>query len=84
MIVDSSRILLTPLKGRRKKLLNPRRMGINPTPTLVGHGLFDVAYPLEQSVPADAAEAVAVRVGAPPDEQRLADDMVFRHEAPVA
>ena len=43
-----------------------------------------MTYPSEEAVPSDAAEAAAVGVRRPPDEERFAYDMVFGHEAPVA
>lgn len=57
------------------------------TPRWACHGwpiLLDVVYPAEEPVPSDATETMAVGIGTPPDEDRLAHDMVFRYEAPVA
>ena len=46
--------------------------------------LFDVVHPFKQSVPADAAQSFAVRIGAPPHKDRFAYDVVFRHKSPIA
>ena len=48
-------------------------------------GLFDVVDYAEETAPADASiEERTVGVAAPPDEDGLAHDVVFGHEAPVA
>ena len=46
--------------------------------------LFYIIHPLEQPLPADATEATAIGIAAPPDEDGLAHHMVFRHKTPVA
>ena len=46
--------------------------------------LLDVWNPAEQTVPSDGAGCrIGVRADRPPDEQRGAHDVVFRHETPV-
>ena len=35
-------------------------------------------------MPTDAAQAVTVRIAAPPDEDGLADNVVFGNETPVS
>jgi hypothetical protein len=44
--------------------------------------LFNIIHEIEQAVPADARESLSVGVAAPPDEDGLAHDMVFRYESP--
>ena len=46
--------------------------------------LLNVVNETEYPAPTYAGESVAVRIARPPDENRLAYDMVFRHEAPIA
>ena len=46
--------------------------------------LFDVVDHFSESVPSYAGDAVAVGVGAPPDEDGFSDDVVFGNESPVA
>ena len=45
--------------------------------------LLDVVDKLEEAVPSDAREARMVRAVAPPDEDRLAHDVVFWHKSPI-
>ena len=45
--------------------------------------LLDVIYKLEETTPADAREAWMIRAVAPPDEDRLAHDVVFWHKSPI-
>ena len=46
--------------------------------------LFDVVHEAEQAVPSNAGESVTVRIGTPPNEDRLAHDVIFRHKTPIA
>ena len=46
--------------------------------------VFDVIDKIKETTPANAAETGMIRVVTPPDEYRLAHDMVFRNEAPIA
>ena len=50
----------------------------------VGLLLLYIIHQSEQSAPSYARESTVIGVVAPPDEYRLAHDMVFGHEAPVA
>ena len=46
--------------------------------------LLNIVYESEEAIPTNAREARMIRAVAPPDEDRLAHDVVLRHETPVA
>ena len=45
--------------------------------------LFDIVNKLKESVPTDTLEARMVWAMAPPDKDRLTNDMVLRHKSPI-
>lgn len=51
---------------------------------LISFFLLNIVYESEEAIPTDAREARMIWAVAPPDEDRLAHDVILRHETPVA
>ena len=68
----------------RRPSVKRKEINIEISMESISFSLFYVVNETEKSLPAYSAEASAVWVARPPDEDRLAHDVVFGHEAPVA
>ena len=68
----------------RRSSVKRKEINIEISMESISISLFYVVNETEKSLPAYSAEASAVWVARPPDEDRLAHDVVFGHEAPVA
>ncbi len=68
----------------RRPSVKRKEINIEISMESISFSLFYVVNETEKSLPAYSVEAPSVWVARPPDEDRLAHDVVFWHEAPVA
>ena len=68
----------------RRPSVKRKEINIEISMESISFSLFYVVNETEKSLPAYSVEAPSVWVARPPDEDRLAHDVVFWHEAPIA